>query len=318
MIDIAHFILFLALGAGLVSIYIASQLYKQNKLKCILYYIFVLVGFNLITFAHTVETFIKSSTANDDYTSIMKAFFAIVMIILPTIRILSAYLLISIFHQLLEKQTPKWVQYFFYIFLSTFLLAQISYLVSPVLQLKIQYLSSMSVHFVFFSALFISLIFFISTAGKIENKKRKSALQWFGVFFLSYITLQLLHRVGDYSGILGLNVQMIIISCLVFTFYITQVLFMNKFFNYYNSPGIKESAIDFSILASKFGITNREKDIIKLVCEGKTNKEIGEELFITSITVRDHLSNIFRKTNVKRRVQLANLFRVNLSRKDKT
>ncbi|MBU1099613.1 MAG: LuxR C-terminal-related transcriptional regulator [Bacteroidetes bacterium] len=176
----------------------------------------------------------------------------------------------------------------------------------------------MSVHFVFFSALFISLIFFISTAGKIENKKRKSALQWFGVFFLSYITLQLLHRVGDYSGILGLNVQMIIISCLVFTFYITQVLFMNKFFNYYNSPGIKESAIDFSILASKFGITNREKDIIKLVCEGKTNKEIGEELFITSITVRDHLSNIFRKTNVKRRVQLANLFRVNLSRKDKT
>jgi DNA-binding NarL/FixJ family response regulator len=57
------------------------------------------------------------------------------------------------------------------------------------------------------------------------------------------------------------------------------------------------------------GITPREREIILLIREGKTNQEIADELFISLATVKDHNNNLFRKCGVRNRVELANLFR---------
>ena len=54
-------------------------------------------------------------------------------------------------------------------------------------------------------------------------------------------------------------------------------------------------------------ITEREIEIIKLVLDGKTNKEMEDILFITAGTVKNHIYNIFKKLNVKNRTQLAGL-----------
>ena len=51
--------------------------------------------------------------------------------------------------------------------------------------------------------------------------------------------------------------------------------------------------------------TAREKQILKLVAEGKTNKEIGECLFISNRTVQGHLSKIFAKLEVETRTEAA-------------
>ncbi len=59
----------------------------------------------------------------------------------------------------------------------------------------------------------------------------------------------------------------------------------------------------------RYGITPREREIIKLICAGETNQEIADKLFISLATVKDHNHNIFRKTGVRNRVQLTNLFR---------
>jgi DNA-binding CsgD family transcriptional regulator len=61
-------------------------------------------------------------------------------------------------------------------------------------------------------------------------------------------------------------------------------------------------------LLARYGITGREIEIIALVCRGKTNKEIADELCISPQTVKDHNYNIFRKTGVRNRTQLARLF----------
>jgi DNA-binding CsgD family transcriptional regulator len=61
-------------------------------------------------------------------------------------------------------------------------------------------------------------------------------------------------------------------------------------------------------LLVRYGITGREIEIITLVCRGKTNREIADELCISPQTVKDHNYNIFRKTGVKNRTQLARLF----------
>lgn len=64
----------------------------------------------------------------------------------------------------------------------------------------------------------------------------------------------------------------------------------------------------FQSLIDRFGISPREREIILLVCQGKSNKEIVDALFISLPTVKDHISNIYRKTGVANRVQLAALF----------
>ncbi|MBM4275279.1 MAG: response regulator transcription factor [Deltaproteobacteria bacterium] len=51
-------------------------------------------------------------------------------------------------------------------------------------------------------------------------------------------------------------------------------------------------------------LTSREKVIIKLIAEGKSSKEIGELLYISSRTVQHHRANIMRKLNVKRTADL--------------
>jgi len=51
-------------------------------------------------------------------------------------------------------------------------------------------------------------------------------------------------------------------------------------------------------------ITRREKDVFKLLIQGKTNKQIALNLKISDYTVRDHVSSLLRKSNVNTRVEL--------------
>lgn len=60
----------------------------------------------------------------------------------------------------------------------------------------------------------------------------------------------------------------------------------------------------------RFGLTPRELDIVSAVVAGYANKEIAEYFKISEDTVKHHLSNIFDKTGVSTRLELA-LFAVN-------
>ena len=51
-------------------------------------------------------------------------------------------------------------------------------------------------------------------------------------------------------------------------------------------------------------LTPREVQVAKLVCEGRDNDEIAEELHIAYNTVRAHLGNIFNKVDVRGKVGL--------------
>lgn len=48
----------------------------------------------------------------------------------------------------------------------------------------------------------------------------------------------------------------------------------------------------------KFGLTQREEEIAKLITLGKTDKEICETLFIQNTTLRTHINHIYTKISV--------------------
>ena len=55
-----------------------------------------------------------------------------------------------------------------------------------------------------------------------------------------------------------------------------------------------------------YNLTQREKEIAKLLREGCRYKEIGEKLFIAEKTVTKHVQNIFEKLDVSNRMELVN------------
>jgi DNA-binding NarL/FixJ family response regulator len=50
-------------------------------------------------------------------------------------------------------------------------------------------------------------------------------------------------------------------------------------------------------------LTDREAEVLQLLADGKSNKEIGAKLFISEFTVKGHLRNIFTKLNVLSRTE---------------
>lgn len=64
----------------------------------------------------------------------------------------------------------------------------------------------------------------------------------------------------------------------------------------------KEPDRDSEKIAS---LTDREREIVGLVCQGLKNKQIGDSLFISEATVRNHLTSILSKLELSDRFELA-------------
>lgn len=61
-----------------------------------------------------------------------------------------------------------------------------------------------------------------------------------------------------------------------------------------------------------FDITERELDIIKLLAEGMNNKEISQTLFLSEGTVRNYISNLLDKLDLRDRSQIVVFYYKNL------
>lgn len=69
-------------------------------------------------------------------------------------------------------------------------------------------------------------------------------------------------------------------------------------------------AADSPVPRKTFGLTPRELEIVALIVQGGTNKDIATDCRITDETVKRHLKNIFDKAGVSSRLELA-MFAVN-------
>ncbi|MBK7497849.1 MAG: response regulator transcription factor [Ignavibacteriales bacterium] len=55
-------------------------------------------------------------------------------------------------------------------------------------------------------------------------------------------------------------------------------------------------------------MTKREMEIVKLIADGSTNKEIAQELSLSAYTVKSHVHNILEKLSLHTRVHIAKFY----------
>jgi len=81
-------------------------------------------------------------------------------------------------------------------------------------------------------------------------------------------------------------------------------------------PAVAEIGTQGSVISAEdipgefireYKISTREKEILPLMCDGMSSRDIAEALFISPRTVENHIRNIYRKCGVKRRLELVKL-----------
>ena len=55
-------------------------------------------------------------------------------------------------------------------------------------------------------------------------------------------------------------------------------------------------------MATLSDLTPREMQILQLILEGRTNREIAAEIFVSEKTIEFHLKNIYTKVGVRKRI----------------
>lgn len=91
-------------------------------------------------------------------------------------------------------------------------------------------------------------------------------------------------------------------------YFLWNLLSMTALIRYLLQPSalVEEGGISDAFLR-QYGITPREREVIEMISRGMTNQQIAKELYVSFTTVRTHVYNIFRKTEVNRRVELLQL-----------
>ncbi len=71
----------------------------------------------------------------------------------------------------------------------------------------------------------------------------------------------------------------------------------------WNKKIINEQNINIPIDADVEQLTKREKEVISMLAQGASNKEIADKLFVRDVTIKTHLNAIFKKLKVTNRTQ---------------
>jgi len=72
---------------------------------------------------------------------------------------------------------------------------------------------------------------------------------------------------------------------------------------YFNGDITDDSCLEGSPGKIEEFLTSREQEVLRILMQGDSNKEIGRKLFICEKTVKSHLNSIFKKLNVRRRIE---------------
>jgi len=80
------------------------------------------------------------------------------------------------------------------------------------------------------------------------------------------------------------------------------IIYVARYFNL--KTGISQDPKGLDDFAKKHSISKRENEILCLILDGLDSRTIGEKLFLSDRTVRNHISSIYRKVGCKNRVEL--------------
>lgn len=80
---------------------------------------------------------------------------------------------------------------------------------------------------------------------------------------------------------------------------------MERVMEHYHKIEVQYGRLQSAATVNELALTTREVEILALIVDGKSNKEIAQALYISEKTVKNHITNLLRKLEVDDRTQAA-------------
>jgi DNA-binding CsgD family transcriptional regulator len=156
---------------------------------------------------------------------------------------------------------------------------------------------------VYKGGIYIGILYLIVQAKKMPSSRVRRDWMFFGSLLL--ILFGFYHVNVFFIG----NLQLI--TLLYFGLQVPVVMLMKIFLKrHFGEPIANICEFDrFNYLVSRFDISKREEEIFRKLLEGKSNKDIEKELFISSHTVKNHVYHIYKKMGINSRFHLIKMIR---------
>ncbi len=310
------FFLVLSLGFGLGSIALTTQQFNFYKLNFIKYLLFFLISINIVAIISIFYNYFKEHLSELPFQylgiGVEIAYRLFACGILVVIFGSMIFLLRALIGQKPSKQYIKsllliWTILMFIFFIGIKSMFEKNSLPIPILaNVAIDQLGQYIILFEIIRSYYLS-----SSIKDLVNRSytRKALLvlflMWLSIILLSSLTL---------FGYLNNEVLNVSSAFIFIAFNAIPLIYLKPYLRNVYGEIMEDNVTIKSLeniddLYKRYAISPREKDIIKLICQGYANKKIADELCISLHTVKDHNYRIFKKLNVQNRVQLTNMFK---------
>ncbi len=303
-------VIFISIACGSFALILLARmrkLYRLDYLNSFFYYEMLHLVFGVYGILGSLairEILLKYDLGSNQLEAIVMAFpfFGVPFIIAAW------YLLIKTCNELVSRKTPQYISIIYFSLTTLFFLVYGLIIrsdpgivpadygnMTQVIRIAF-YVTEMAVKLYLFIMLIIN-----GLRMTVVHRRMFTAKFSLLMLLLGVVTAAGLHF-ASYSPIVGLYFLLV--------FFASDLLLILLMRNYLSANASEYRDITDAVedLFQKYGISRREKEIIRQICLGKTNQEIADELFISLQTVKDHTYNIFRKVNVRNRVQLSQVF----------
>jgi DNA-binding CsgD family transcriptional regulator len=273
------------------------------------HYFHFLITFNILAFLKLILTYLAprlfGATSSDTFDDLHRIHTLILYFVFP-LAAFCIYFFIKFAAGFFEKKLPgvliKGYVLFWAIMCVGYALG-IQFLLEEgnAKLLIIIYIITVTATIIILGSTFVKIFFFTS----IRDKEKQGAIKTYGAVYVLCFMIYMLTLFYFSDPYFGSFAEFIMLFVLNFPplFYLKR--FLKKY--YLNHPLEIENGPDWGSIFSKYKISNREGEIMRLLLAGKSAKDIEDELFISIKTVKNHIHHIYKKLKVKNRVQLINL-----------
>lgn len=205
------------------------------------------------------------------------------------------------YHPLVGTEPPPWLRVFYLAIGGAFLLLGGSIFAFPEFEPTL-----IALNIMLFGMIAYGIVAIAVRYKRIGDRRLRQAVRIFLVVSVVFFPLMYADSMLAYlpSSPLATSLDG---TALPLFFVVLNVLAVRFSVHYLNEPAYIADGSISAYFRSLYGISEREGEIIGLLIDGNTSREVAEQLFISAKTVENHVYNIYQKTQVRNRVELVNL-----------
>lgn len=285
---------------GMWSALVTWQLYRTRGIPLLRHLFNYIFCFNAMVFGYLVAKYAFTNLLGEDPTKYPDSLLAGTAIPVFAVHVGVAWTALRLAWALRRRGLTPLVGRLFATGLALF---GVSYAVGITLVLQdSEWLWLLRTHFALGTAMTIVTVasFFGLVAGRHNTltENQKTSVRRLGWYLLcGHVALAASVALREPAHLMVAAAVLLWLNCV-------PLIWLRSGFRLYHRPSTEEEGEAIAALVQEHGITQREREVMELIVQGKSNKEIETQLCISFSTVKNHAYNLYRKLDVNSRAQL--------------